>query len=154
MTAQVTEAEGGNLGVIQEIFGLAPAPGPIALVCGSRSWPEIGGEEIVKTVIAWRFSKLPKNAVILHGDAHGVDRWADEIARGMGHKVIREPADWAKYGKSAGLIRNVKMLEEHRPAIVIAFWNGKSTGTMHTVNEAYKRSVTVEVLDPYKLTLE
>lgn len=152
MTATVTEAEGGNLGVLEEIFGLKAAPGPIALICGSRKWPNgEPGEMIVKAVIAWRISKFPKNAVILHGDADGVDKWADEIARGMGHKVIREPADWAKYGKRAGLIRNVKMLDEYSPAIVVAIWNGESTGTLHTINEANKRSITTEILDPYKL---
>ena len=152
MTAVVTEDEGGNLGVLQDIFGLTPAPGPVALICGSRKWPNgETGEAIVKATIAWRLSKFPKNAVILHGDAHGVDKWTDEIARGFGFKVIRVPADWAKYGKRAGLIRNVKMLDEHRPVIVVAVWNGKSTGTLHTLNEANKRSITTEILDPFRL---
>jgi hypothetical protein len=37
------------------------------------------------------------------------------------------------------------MLDE-KPDLVIAYWNGKSNGTAHTISEARKRGIPVEVI--------
>lgn len=143
MTGAVTETKEGRA-ALEAVFG----PGPTVLVCGSREWRD---ESQVKALIAWRLHKLPVVTRIVHGDAHGVDRFADKIARDMGLEVVRCPADWAKHGKAAGMIRNREMLDMHKPDLVVAVWNGESRGTMHTVSEANARGVRVEILNPYGL---
>ena len=57
----------------------------------------------------------------------------------------RFPADWDTYGKQAGFIRNIQMLDE-KPDLVIAFQKNASRGTQHTINEARKRGIPVEVI--------
>jgi hypothetical protein len=39
-------------------------------------------------------------------------------------------ADWATHGKRAGPIRNIKMLDEEKPRVVIAFPGGAGTANM------------------------
>lgn len=43
------------------------------------------------------------------------------------------------------MIRNIEMLDQ-KPDLVLAFWDGASTGTGHTVAEAGKRGIPVEIV--------
>lgn len=110
----------------------------IVLVCGSRDWQD-------EAAIADRLAELP-DCTILHGCARGVDRIAAEIGDLYGHAVHGFPAGWDKYGKRAGFLRNVQMLDEG-PDLVIAFQAHKSRGTQHTIDEARKRGIPVEVIE-------
>lgn len=71
---------------------------------------------------------------IVSGGAKGADslgeRFADE--HGVEKKIF--PAEWDKYGKSAGYKRN-KTIVAHSD-FVIAFWDGKSRGTENTIHLA------------------
>jgi hypothetical protein len=112
------------------------------LVCGSRQF----SDSLTATVtIMDRLASLPEGAVVIHGGALGADKIAAEVAADYGHEVHAFYADWDKHGKKAGIIRNLQMLAE-RPDLVIAFWNGSSRGTGHTITEARRRNVPVEVI--------
>lgn len=54
-------------------------------------------------------------------------------------------ADWDAYGKRAGLIRNQKMISTVHG--LVAFWDGKSTGTRHAIECAKKRGIWYQVRD-------
>lgn len=93
-----------------------------------------------------RISLLGPDTEIMAGDARGVDEWALMSARLYGltaHPPYR--ADWEKHGKKAGILRNLEMLNA-QPDLVLAFWDGKSKGTKHTVDEAGRRGIPVEVV--------
>jgi hypothetical protein len=68
--------------------------------------------------------------VVIHGDTAGADRIAGEIADTHGIDVWKFPANWARYGKSAGPRRNHQMLVEGRPTHVLAFPGGRGTENM------------------------
>ncbi len=53
-----------------------------------------------------------------------------------GYKVERYSAQWSKYGRKAGPIRNIKMVENCDAAI--CFWDGKSRGTRSLIEYARK----------------
>ncbi len=75
-----------------------------------------------------RLRGLPSK--IIEGGAKGADRMARTWA---GHKAITvetEEADWNKYGRAAGPIRNQAMLDKHKPDFVIAFPGGRGTADM------------------------
>jgi hypothetical protein len=108
------------------------------LVCGSRDY-------LTTTNIGRRIDELPAGSVILHGAARGADSIAAIYAACLGYRVISFPADWKTNGRKAGVIRNLQMLDE-RPDLVIAFWDGSSRGTKHTIDEARKRGIPVEVI--------
>ncbi len=112
------------------------------LVCGSRDFAD---PFLVSLAIDKRIKELPVPSWIIHGDAPGADRIAAKAGERHGYNVQAFPADWKTHGKRAGILRNLAMLDE-KPDLVIAYWNGKSTGTAHTTREARKRGIPVEVI--------
>jgi hypothetical protein len=84
---------------------------------------------------------------LIHGDARGADRLADAAANLLNPmclwsiRIIKYPADWNKYGKSAGFKRNAQMLNEGRAQAVVAFKGGK--GTQNMMNLAKKAGIPV-----------
>ena len=82
---------------------------------------------------------------IIVGDARGVDmvtlNWCLSQSPSMYYKVYK--ADWKKYGKAAGPIRNKEMVKDCDFGIGI--WDGKSRGTKHCIGELKKAGKLVEV---------
>lgn len=111
------------------------------VVCGSRDWEDPG---VVRVKITEKLASLSKDTEIVTGGARGVDSWTDAIARSLGLPTTVMPADWDKFGRAAGRIRNIAMLDTN-PDLVMAFWDGSSRGTKHTIDEAMKRNISVEV---------
>ena len=71
---------------------------------------------------------------IVSGTANGADKLGERYAKEKGYPVKQFPADWDKYGKSAGFKRN-KQMAEYADAL-IAFWDGKSRGTKSMIQLA------------------
>jgi hypothetical protein len=113
------------------------------LVCGSRDWTDW---EAIGAVLTDHpiFDRPEEDVTIIHGDARGADRLAANIAEGLGYRVVAFPADWKAEPRKAGILRNVVMLDE-RPDLVIAFQQNGSRGTQHTIDEARRRGIPVEV---------
>ena len=79
---------------------------------------------------------LTKPIEIVSGMARGVDSLAIEFASAIGYSIKTFPADWDKYGKSAGPTRN-KQMAEYSDAL-IAIWDGKSRGTKNMIVQMEK----------------
>lgn len=79
---------------------------------------------------------------VVSGGARGADslgeRWADE--QGIRKKIF--PADWNRYGKSAGFRRNRDIVAN--ADLVAAFWDGRSRGTANTIELARMAMKTVK----------
>jgi hypothetical protein len=69
---------------------------------------------------------------IVSGGAFGVDALGEEWAQRHGVPVTRFNADWSKYKKAAGFLRNEEMAD-YSDALV-AIWNGRSKGTQHMID--------------------
>lgn len=108
------------------------------IVCGSRRWHD-------RQRIADRLGDLPPDTTVVHGAAQGADRLAEQEAQKWGLLVESHPAEWGSLGKRAGLIRNAHMASLGAD-LCIAFWDGRSTGTAHMMEEARKRGIPVEVI--------
>jgi len=78
---------------------------------------------------------------VVSGGARGVDTFGEMIANARNIPVKRFPADWDKYGKSAGYKRNVQMSEYGQA--LIAIWDGKSVGTKHMIEIARQKHLPV-----------
>lgn len=93
------------------------------------------------------FDSFPKDTIIIEGEARGADKMAAAIATRRKMKVLKFPANWNKYGKAAGPLRNEQMLEEGKPDIVHAFYMmetiNDSKGTTHMVELAKDRGIPV-----------
>jgi hypothetical protein len=81
-------------------------------------------------------------SLLIHGGARGADSLAGEWAEWNGVPVNIYWADWDRFGKSAGIIRNQLMLESGKPDLVVAFPGGR--GTAHMVRIANDAGVPVD----------
>jgi len=81
--------------------------------------------------------------VILSGAARGADRLGECWAAEQGIACERYPADWDRYGKSAGYRRNVQMAS--CADALVALWDGASRGTEHMIEHARQRGLRVYV---------
>ena len=111
------------------------------LICGDRNWTD-------KKAILEFLWKLSRDTLIIEGECRGADRIARDLAILLGFNILPFPADWKRYGKAAGPIRNQQMLDEGKPDLVIAFHNdlSKSRGTRDMVNRAKKAGIQVKVI--------
>lgn len=98
----------------------------IAIV-GSRDYPDMG--QVRDFVLS-----LSPDTVVVSGGARGVDTVAERAANEIGLETVIFHADWDTYGKSAGYIRNKELVRYADE--VVAFWDGQSKGTRHTVTLA------------------
>lgn len=67
---------------------------------------------------------------IIEGEATGADTGAALYAEECQIPLVAFPADWSRYGKAAGHIRNKQMIDEGKPDYAIAFPGGKGTANM------------------------
>lgn len=76
---------------------------------------------------------------LAHGNASGADTLAGSWAIKHGGLVVKFDAEWKRFGKRAGPIRNETMLREFKPDMLFVFPGG--TGTAHCVSMAKKLGV-------------
>lgn len=110
------------------------------LVCGGRDYDDRSGLYIALD----EFRRRRPVAAVITGGARGADSMADDWAAMRGIPIRqRYHADWRQHGRSAGPIRNRKMLAESKPTVVIAFPGGRGTADM----VAIARKAGVEVIE-------
>lgn len=110
------------------------------LVCGGRDYAD---RDCLCYVLNLTLGELGAFTVV-QGDCRGADRMAGDWAIKHGMKVEVYPANWDVHGKAAGFIRNKEMVEVADR--VIAFWDGQSKGTAHTIELAQSRNIPVYVV--------
>lgn len=100
------------------------------LICGDRNWDD--WSPITQLLRKEHF--LNPDLVIIEGGAKGADRCARQAAEFLNIPYLEFPADWKRYHKGAGPIRNQQMLAEGRPTKIWAFhkkiWESKGTYSM------------------------
>jgi len=113
----------------------------MVVVCGDRLWND---EKTIET----RLNLLnPQEHVIVTGGCRGADTIANTVAKKLKFMTVVIDADWKQFGRSAGPIRNRKMLSMN-PDLVLAFHNDfdNSKGTRDCVTEAKRRKIPVEII--------
>ena len=85
----------------------------------------------------------PDTELIISGGAAGVDTLAERYADSRGIKKLILPPDYALYGQSAPLIRDRLIVDN--ADLVIAVWDGESSGTAYTLSYAKQRGVPVQI---------
>lgn len=96
------------------------------IVCGGRDFTDRELLEGTLDAIMGRWGDM----MLIHGAARGADRMASNWAFARGIPQWHFPADWKRYGKGAGPMRNQQMLDEGNPSLVVAFPGGDGTADM------------------------
>lgn len=111
------------------------------IVAGSRGIYGFRALRLVDEAIA----EAPwQPTVIISGTARGVGLAGEQWAKDNGVPVERFPADWNRYGRKAGPLRNVQMADS--ADAMIAIWDGQSAGTKHMIEQARVRGLFEVVL--------
>lgn len=101
------------------------------LVCGGRDYED-------RATIFDALDKIHKHrgiVMVISGMARGADSIAVEWARSRDVPRMEFRADWDRYGKRAGYLRNQQMLAEGKPDVVVAFPGGRGTAMMIEISK-------------------
>jgi len=93
------------------------------IIAGSRSITDMTTVQEAITRSGWE----EKITEVVSGNAVGVDRLGEMWAMRKNIRVKRFLAEWDRYGKSAGMIRNREMAEYGDALILV--WDGESKGS-------------------------
>lgn len=116
------------------------------MITGTRE-PDDNLCKLVKFALNWTaFSQLcAMDALLLQGEARGVDTVGRHEWRSYGKTDKPFEADWKQYGNEAGGIRNQEMVDEG-PQVCLAFPGPKSIGTWDAVRRAKQAKIKTFVL--------
>ena len=110
------------------------------VVAGSRDFNDY-------TLLSAELDKLltgKTNITIVSGTAKGADRLGERYAAEHNLQIERFPAEWEKYHKGAGPIRNMKMVQS--ADAVIVFWDNESSGTKNIIECARKEDIPYRIV--------
>ncbi len=114
------------------------------IIAGSRTFNDY---PFLESKLDFLFSKAIERGeeiIIISGKAKGADSLGERYALDRGFSVEEYPAEWERYGKSAGYRRNVQMAEV--ATHLVAFWDGQCRGTKHMIDIANERNLIVRVI--------
>lgn len=100
-----------------------------------------------------KYHKDKEIIIIQGGCPTGGDYLARKYALTKGYKLEEFQADWNKYGKSAGYIRNKQMhkyIANYENRGVFAWWDGKSKGTAHSFELAKKYNNPIRIYNIFE----
>ena len=114
------------------------------IICGSREFDDY---ELLKekcdTILSKKAADPAEKIVIVSGCARGADKLGEMYAKEKGYEVLQYPADWDRYGKSAGYKRNKQMAEVANACIAFYSSAGESKGTKMMVSIARNMNLLV-----------
>lgn len=81
---------------------------------------------------------------VVSGTAKGVDQLGERYAMDECIPIKKFKPQWAKYKKTAGFIRNEKMVNYVAPnGGLILVWDGQSSGSAHTLKYAKQKGIKI-----------
>ncbi|MHB1196338.1 MAG: DUF2493 domain-containing protein [Lutibacter sp.] len=90
------------------------------------------------------FLQDQNNIEIVSGAYKGADLLGEKFAAERNYSIKQFPADWRRYGKSAGQKRNAEMA--NYADMLIAFWDGESKGTKNMIDLATQAGLNVKII--------
>ena len=114
------------------------------IIAGSRTFNNYELLELEVNKFIKENNKIYKDITIISGTASGADTIGEWFAINNHHGLLRIPAKWNLYGKSAGYKRNIEMSNQADACIV--FWDGVSRGSKHMIDIAKEKGLSLKVI--------
>lgn len=110
------------------------------IVSGGRDFSDY---EYLRSSLDLLLQNITGQIVIVSGTAKGADKLGEQYAAEKGYAVLRFPADWDRFGKAAGYMRNEQMAKN--ADALVAFWDGTSKGTKNMIQLAKRYDLKIRV---------
>lgn len=120
------------------------------IIAGSRDYDNYKIFSAIVNMIFNDSYTVNDRVEIVSGGCSGPDIMGERYAHENDIECVTFPAEWKKYGRSAGIKRNNQMIQyasNSNIPTLIAFWNGKSKGTKHTIDQAKENNFRVFVVN-------
>lgn len=108
------------------------------IIAGSRG---LNDEALIDLAVKQSGFKV---TTVFSGRASGIDKAGERWAKKHKIPIKLYPADWNKYGNSAGYVRNSEMAEA--ADALIAIWDHASHGTHNMIRTAINKKLKVFVI--------
>ena len=109
-------------------------------IIGSRNYKRL---DLVEKYVQ---NNMKYGDLLVSGGAKGVDLASERAADKQNVETKIFLPDWEKNGKGAGLIRNTDIVKNSDK--IVAFWDGKSRGTLDSIKKAKKMNKEYEIYGP------
>lgn len=110
------------------------------IIAGGRDFNDY---QLLSSTMDNLLQNITEEIVVVCGQARGADTLGEQYAKERGYRVDYYPADWKRYGKRAGYLRNEQMAQN--ADALVAFWDGKSRGTKLMIGLAKKYELKVRI---------
>ena len=110
------------------------------IIAGGRNF---NNYELLSNKCDFFFSQKWPSSIVC-GEARGADSLGKQDAQDHGIPIRSFPADWDRYGKKAGYLRNEEMARN--ADALIAFWDGQSRGTGNMIEIAKRIGLAVRIV--------
>lgn len=119
------------------------------IIAGGRDFAVNPAEREDNTLLYSTMDKLLRNKrrshriVIICGMVKGADLAGARYAKDRDYHIRYFPAEWERYGKKAGVLRNEEMAKN--ADALVAFWDGQSPGTKNMIETAQRYGLQIRV---------
>lgn len=118
------------------------------IIAGSRKFNDYGKlKENCDRILSAELEDEDCKVVIVSGHAKGADSIGEQYARERGLDIDAHPADWKKYGRAAGVMRNKEMAETADALIAFPQEGEGNRGTRNMVRLAREKGLRCEVVE-------
>ena len=111
------------------------------IITGGRDFNDY---ELLSKTMKDYLASIEDDICVVCGQARGADTLGERYAKEHNHSIQYYPANWKRYGKAAGYIRNTEMA--NNADALVAFWDGQSLGTKHMIATAIQLGLSIHVV--------
>lgn len=110
------------------------------IIAGSR---DFNNYPLLRETMDKLLCNITDEITVVCGQARSADTLGEQYAMECGYSIAYFPADWKKYGKRAGYLRNEQMAQN--ADALAAFWNGESRGTRNMIELTRQYGLKVRI---------
>lgn len=110
------------------------------IIAGTRTFDDY---EALKAYADYKLGQIKEDIEIISGGATGADALGERYAKEKGYTIKLFPADWNRYGRRAGPLRN-KQMADYADALIV-FWDGSSRGTKSMLELAKEQGLKIGI---------